>query len=216
MINFVRKNKQMFLFLLFGLVSISYFLLQHLTAPPHIIHIPLDDKIPFLEGFVVPYVLWYIYVPLPLVLTCFSKHKRDFYAMCILLFSGIFISLAIFAIYPTAIDFRPTSFEHKNFLTWIVQLIYENDRPTNVCPSLHCYEAVAIHVAFCRSKLIEKSRVIKAASFIMVWLVCLSTMFIKQHSAVDVVFGILLVIPTYLLTYKLIMPALDKKKKPLY
>lgn len=213
MIDFIKKNKQMFLFLLFGVISLTYFLLQHLiTTPYNVVHIPLDDAIPFLEIFIIPYVLWYIYIPLPMVFTCFSDRKRDFYAMAILLFSGAFISLAVFAIYPTCIDFRPTSFERDNLLIRLTELIYSNDKPTNVCPSMHCYESVAIHISLCKSKIAENRKWVKISSFIMATLICLSTVFIKQHSAVDVFFGVLLVLPTYFLTYKLIMPWLDKKK----
>lgn len=204
------------MFIIFGFFGFMYFFTQTFIVPTHLIHCKLDDAIPFCEIFIIPYVSWYLYILLPLLYLCF-KSKRDFYAMCIQLFMGMFITMVTFAVYPTYIDFRPTEFEQNNIFTWIIQnLIYANDQPTNVCPSLHCYESVAICTTMIKSEPLQNRRKTNIFFIISAILICASTVFIKQHSIIDVVFGVALIIPAHLLTYKIVMPALDKKKNPLY
>ena len=69
----------------------------------------------------------------------------------------------------------------------------------NVLPSLHCYEALSIHLSTFRSRFGGKHPVLRAASAVLVLLICLSTVFIKQHSAVDLAAGCALAIASYAL-----------------
>ena len=49
---------------LYGLIYLPWFfyLEQHVTTKFHVIHTPLDDKIPFIEYFIVPYMLWFAFI----------------------------------------------------------------------------------------------------------------------------------------------------------
>ena len=208
-IHWIGANKRIFWFAGFAGVYIGYFLLQQFVQPQYIIHTALDDQIPFCEWFVIPYLLWYLYISIPLIVAFFKASKTDFILMSLLLFSGIAVSMALFALWPTMVDFRPTGFDRDNILIDLVRMIYAADRPTNVCPSLHCYEALAMHIGMVRSGFFKNSRsVLRPVSVLMLGLICLSTMFIKQHSVVDVAAGLVLAAPMYLLVYKQIMPLL--------
>ena len=66
------------------------------------------------------------------------------------------------------------------------------DTPTNVCPSIHVSSTVAVELAVRRSESLGKKGWLKAANFVVTVAICLSTMFLKQHSAVDVALGIAL------------------------
>ena len=91
-------------------------------------------------------------------------------------------------------------------------MIYAADKPTNVCPSLHCYEALTIHIGMVQSGLFKKGkRLFQTVSVLTLALICLSTVFIKQHSVVDVAAGLLLAAPMYVLVYKWIMPSLVRR-----
>ena len=78
---------------------------------------------------------------------------------------------------------RPDSFERDNLLTRLAAFIYAFDTPTGVCPSLHV--AYSLGIASVWTK--EKGVSIWWKTFVVfaVVMICLSTMFIKQHSAVD-------------------------------
>ena len=48
--------------LLYALIYMPWFtyLERHVTAAFYLIHSPLDDYIPFVEYFIVPYLLWFV------------------------------------------------------------------------------------------------------------------------------------------------------------
>ncbi len=78
---------------------------------------------------------------------------------------------------------RPASFARDNLFTRLVGLLYALDTNTGVCPSLHVAYSIGIVSAWCKERDVGrrwKCFVVIAAVFI-----CLSTMFIKQHSALD-------------------------------
>ena len=52
------------------------YLEKAVTHPQTIIHVKLDDYIPFCEVFVIPYFLWFAYVSV-VVLYCFFKNKQS-------------------------------------------------------------------------------------------------------------------------------------------
>ena len=211
-ISWIGQNKRVFWFFGFAGVYLSYFILQMIVPPRYVMHTTLDDWIPFCEWFVIPYVLWYLYISVPLIVVFFKASRIAFVSMSMLLFSGIALSMVIFAVWPTTVDFRPTEFERDNLLVDLVRLIYAADKPTNVCPSLHCYEALTIHIGMVQSGLFKKSkRLFQTMSVLTLALICLSTVFIKQHSAVDVAAGLLLAAPMYILVYKRIMPSLVRR-----
>ncbi len=204
--KFFRNNRQMYLLLCFLPLHLAFFLSQLLDLPYTVIHTALDDAIPFLPVFVLPYVAWYAYITLPLIYFCF-RDKAMFFRLCRVLLPGMCIGNLLFLVAPTAIDFRPEAEGNGIFLA-LCRLIYANDNPVNVCPSLHCFEAAAIHLSVFHGSAYGTRKGLRWASGILVVLICLSTMFIKQHSVVDVVYGILLAV----LLYGIVI-ALEKRRK---
>ena len=195
---FEKYRHLLLLPLLFGTVSFLYFLTSHGDAAV-LVHVPLDDKIPFIPAFILPYVLWYAYVPL-LMLAVGVQDKRAFYRQCVTLFSGVVLSILVFIFFPSAIDFRPTA-EGDGLWLWICRIVFANDLPRNVCPSLHCFEAVIVHLTAFHHPSLHKRYGWRALSVITAALICASTVFVKQHSIVDVVCGVLLAFAVYALNY---------------
>ena len=93
------------------------------------------------------------------------------------------VAMAIYIIYPNRQDMRPEVFPRENFLTAIIGFIYKADTPTGVCPSLHVAYSMGIASAWLKEKNVRKW--FKAFIIVAVVFICLATMFIKQHSAVD-------------------------------
>ena len=53
-----------------------------------IMHVALDDVIPFSEYFIVPYMIWFFYVS-GAVLYFFFTDKQDYFRLCTFLFIGM-------------------------------------------------------------------------------------------------------------------------------
>ena len=139
--------------------------------------------IPFNEYFIIPYVLWYLYVGLTIVYLMF-KDRSEFLHCTFFLFAGTTACLLIFLILPSQVDFRP-EITGSNIFTHIIALIFAMDNPTNVCPSIHVYAALVTHIVLTRSKHIPKSPWINRCLPAFCRIVCLSTVFLKQHSIID-------------------------------
>ncbi|MBQ8794661.1 MAG: phosphatase PAP2 family protein, partial [Clostridia bacterium] len=74
-------------------------------------------------------------------------------------------------------------FSRDNFLTDCIGFLYSFDTNTGVCPSLHCAYSIGIASVWLKAK--DVSKLWKAAIVIIAILICISTMFVKQHSALD-------------------------------
>ena len=96
--------------------------------------------------------------------------------------------MVCYILIPTRQDLRPEVFANNNLLTRGVQLLYAFDTNTGVCPSLHVAYSLGIASVWVKRK--ESRPETKVLIVVSVVLICLSTMFIKQHSFVDVVAAI--------------------------
>ena len=66
----------------FMLVYFTWFsLLEKYAKPVLTIHSKLDDKIPFCEYFIVPYLLWFVWIAGTFVYF-YIKSREDFYHAC--------------------------------------------------------------------------------------------------------------------------------------
>ena len=73
-----------------------YYLERHITANSdfHVIHAALDDYIPFIEYFIIPYLLWFAFIVVTF-LWFFFNDVSGFYKMAAFLFTGMTIFLII-------------------------------------------------------------------------------------------------------------------------
>ena len=163
---------------------ISFILTENLIPAEkcHPVHSWLDDVIPFCEVFVIPYVFWYIFIVGSLLY--FALYNPDgFRKLMTFTIVTQVVATAVYIIFPTRQDLRPAVFPRDNILTQLVGLLYSVDTNTGVCPSLHVAISLGIASAWLKEKDVRKS--FKVFIVITAILICLSTMFIKQHSAVD-------------------------------
>ena len=207
------------LVLLYGLIYMPWFmwLESRSNLPYHVIHVKLDDMTPFVEYFIVPYLLWFVYVAAVFVYL-FFKNRREFYQYCIFLFTGMTLFLIVSTLYPNGHLLRPNTFARNNIFTFAVQILYQADTATNIFPSLHVYNSIAAHRAVANSETLAGNRLIRGGSFVLMVSIILATMFLKQHSVLDVISGILLGLVMEQLVYRTDYSAVrigwGRKRKP--
>ncbi len=161
-----------------------YFLTENLIPPEkcYSVHIPLDDMIPFCEWFVLFYVSWYGLIIFTLIyLALYNIEGFKKFSKFIIITQAV--AMAAYILFPSRQDLRPTEFPRDNILTRLVGAIYSFDTNTGVCPSLHVGYSLAIASAWLKEK--SAHPVWKVSVVLWVIGICLSTMFIKQHSALD-------------------------------
>lgn len=166
-----------------------------------VIHMGIDDYIPFCELFIIPYFLWFAYVAVVVVYFLF-KDKEDYYKTCIFLATGMTIFLIISTLWPNGHHLRPFVMPRDNIFTQMVAGLYKTDTATNLWPSIHVYNSLGAHFAIAKSKHFENKKGIKIASFILATSIILATMFLKQHSVFDVLTAFALAAVMYVVVYK--------------
>ena len=161
----------------------------------HVIHTVIDDMIPFNEYFVIPYFLWFAYIAAGILWFVFRcQSKTEYYKLVSSLSIGMTIFLIVSCVYPNCQDMRPTVFLHQNVFTRMVEHLYATDTPTNILPSIHVFNSLAVFFALNNSEQLKKYRIVRLLAGVLTVLIILSTMFLKQHSVVDVSMGILMAV----------------------
>lgn len=161
-----------------------YFLTEQLIPAEncYVVHSRLDDLIPFCEWFLIPYVFWYLLI-VGSLLWFLLYNVEGFKSLQSYIIVTQVVAMAIYIAFPNRQDLRPEVFPRENFLTQAVGFLYRVDTNTNVCPSLHVAYSLGIASVWLKEKAAHP--VWKAFVVMAVVLICLSTMFLKQHSAVD-------------------------------
>lgn len=196
----IYKFSPIIVLMYFPIYSIWFFVLEKITTTEYMIHSSLDSLIPFQEVFVIPYVIWFGYVAFTMLYFMITS-RRDLVRTAMFLLTGMTICLIIYTIFPNGIKLRPTEFARDNFMVDIVKYIYSVDTATNVLPSIHCLNSIGIHIGILKSKNLSKKRWLCNVSAVLMVLICLSTVFIKQHSILDMFAAIALSIPLYYISY---------------
>lgn len=206
------------LYAVFYLLCFSYLENRHVRY--HIIDFSLDDKIPFCEYFIIPYLLWFLYIAVTVgYFLFFNENTTEFWSLILNLAIGMTLFLIVSYVYPNGLNIRPTEFTNDSVFTRMVQFLYRTDTPTNVLPSIHVYNSVAAFSAIHTCKNLQKHKGIRTGSFILTTLIVLSTMFLKQHSIADVATGITCAVATYVLFYSRAAEkqgAKSKQRSPLH
>ncbi|MBS6397304.1 MAG: hypothetical protein KH452_09165 [Clostridiales bacterium] len=179
--------------LLYFAVYLPWFIWLESRAnlPYHVIHFPLDDYIPFCEYFIIPYFLWFAYVGV-VFFWLFFKNREHFYRYAVFLYSGMTIFLIISTLFPNGHLLRPLEFERDNIFIQLVCFLYWADTSTNILPSIHVFNSIAAHMAVMHTPQLRQKKWAVQCSRILYVSIILSTMFLKQHSSIDVILGILL------------------------
>lgn len=194
---------------LFYMVCFTY-LERTVVRNYHVIHSPLDDLIPFCEYFIIPYLLWFAYIVLTVIyFAFFSGRRQEYFRLAAHLIFGMTLFLVISYIYPNGLNLRPEALADTNIFTHLVRYVYSHDTPTNVFPSIHVFNSIACCCALLSCPKLKKHRWLRFGSVALTILITMSTMFLKQHSVYDVLFGALLAAASYVFLYRPV-PALAR------
>lgn len=198
----IYSSQKHWLLLLYFPVYLFWFAFLEATVRTqfHVIHMEIDNYIPFCEYFIIPYLLWFAYIAVA-VIHMGIHDKKEYYNLCAFLFTGMTIFLIISTIYPNGHYLRPTYFERDNIFTRLCGLLYQADTATNLFPSIHVYNSIGVHIAVTKSNTTRKHPFIHIGSGILMISIVLSTVFLKQHSVFDLLTGLLTAVIMYQIVY---------------
>ena len=194
-INLIKYKLNIFmpLFIFFAVYMLMFSLIERMDAPDYFYtYGPVDKMIPFCEFFVIPYFAWFIMVPGVCIYLLFVREK-EYKRMSYMLVLGMSIFIIISIIMPTKLYLRPYVMPRDNIFCSMVSHLYHIDTSTNVFPSIHVFNTCVAMQAVRRShaRLFKKTGMRMGIDVLSV-LIILSTVFIKQHSLLDVAGGLIL------------------------
>ena len=167
---FIREHRY-FLGAVYAVIYLRWFglLEKTITADSRIciMHCSADDLVPMLPVFIIPYLFWFAYVLGAIFY--FGFHDPD-----------EMTRLGIPAVPGTGICSR------------LLSLIQSADTTTNVFPSIHVCNSLIVNDALRHSRDFRDRPGSVALSGTAALLICLSTVFLKQHSLIDVAGAVVL------------------------
>lgn len=196
------EYRHLWLLLFWPAYILRYLVLENLNpiAQYTPIYSPLDDTVPFREEFLIFYCLWYVFiVGMHLYTALFDVHAFKQYSKFLII--AMSISSVIFIVFPSCQNLRPETFPRENILTQIVGILYQIDTNTNVFPSEHAIGSLAVLTAAINTKSLRSPVKITIIT-VLALLISLSTVFLKQHSILDVAAALPICAAAYWLTYR--------------
>lgn len=176
-----------------------------------VIHTVMDDVIPFSPVFVIPYILWFPYVTVFAVFLA-MKNEEAYHKLCTTLAIGMTVFIIVSIVFPNIHLLRPETMPADNVFTRMISMLYMADTPTNLTPSIHVFNSLAIIAAAWHWNWKTEDGHTYSGKVRGFWrifltvlgiLITLSTMLIKQHSFSDVVIALALFMFTHFLVYRL-------------
>lgn len=199
-----KENRLLKFMLFYGIFYLlGFFWLESREVELNMVYSKWDSVIPFCEYFVIPYFSWFVYIAITLIYFLFyckdyQESKKFVVSFCV----GMSIFLLVSYIYPNGHNLRPELTGDSIFIK-IMRFLHWIDTPTNVLPSMHVYVTVACSAALLRQEFLHGRKGIKMCIGVWSILIILSTLFLKQHSVVDVICALLLNGLCYVGIYKL-------------
>ena len=121
----------------------------------HIIHTAIDDMIPVIEVFIIPYALWLPYLCAGMIAIAIRSRKIS-RKTSYMLMTGMTLFIIISLVYPNMLELRAAIPDRQNIFLDMIYYLHSIDTPTDVLPSLHVYDALVVaagmHLAFKEKK----------------------------------------------------------------
>ncbi len=149
----------------------------------------IDEMIPFVPFF----QLWYIFIFLfPFFAVFYIKDNRYIELIAKVIMFQYLSGYVVFLLYP--VKMVRVGVEPDSFLNWMVYLNHMIDKPYNCFPSLHM--ACSISIALAIYRLNKKDSIIP---LIVAGLIGISIVYVKAHTFLDGIGGLVLSLISYLL-----------------
>lgn len=194
------KNKKFWIsaIALLGSQAAMYWFLKLFQSNYHYINCPIDNKIPFIGGFIYTYNLFYPFIFLALF-RLFIKDEKKYEQSIIIGFISYLICDVIFLIYPTIIS-RPDISSYGELTGLVLKITYFFDSPALNCfPSIHCLFSFLVMFSYLLSNKIGKLEKF-IISFISL-LIVVSTFLVKQHYVYDALSALVICLLVFLIVY---------------
>lgn len=196
------ENRHWKLALWWPIYVIAYSAIGHLGGriPPICTSLPLDYRLPYLPGFIIPYLLWFPFWVGTLVygLVCEPKLFRRTMHFFMLTFTA---AVFVFWLFPTTTGLRPED-PGSGPCALLVRFVYWIDADANVCPSEHIVGLFAVLFAVWDSKRLSKPG-IKLAAVLVALIIAASTVLVKQHAVLDLAAAVVLSLVGWLICFRL-------------
>ncbi len=193
----LRRKLRVVMPMLFFLVIylIFFFLIERIDATSYYVpEVPLDHKIPFIPAFIIPYVLWFPWIPFICLWALFTDEKA-YVRISRFLMIGMSLFILISFLFPTKLNLRPENVPGDDICSAMVRYLHKIDTPTNVFPSIHVYDTlVLLYGVFIGECKLFRSKVFRAFTVTLTILICLATCFLKQHSILDGIAAVILLL----------------------
>lgn len=163
---------------------------KYVTVPKLIMHCRLDDLIPFVPQMIWFYVLWFPYIALTLFWFLKKEKRSSFWRLSLSCVIAMMLTLLFYCLVPNGTDIRPSAVSGNSLSLAMMRSIWAADTPNNVFPSIHVFISLMIDGYWQSSQAAQRHPCIKWISHIIALMICAATVFVKQHSVLDVLGGI--------------------------
>ena len=189
-----------------GFYLAGHYLALWIGFPPFLPKLPLDDMIPIVSVFIIPYVWAYLYWAMgPMAVSlCEKRHFADYMAANLV---ACVLGTLCLAVFPTYMDrvaeglFEVT--ENPTFFDKLREFWYSLDGSEmayNLLPSFHCINSTLCYLGVAGRK--ELPKWFRVYSLVITLLIYASTVYVKQHYVLDIVSGVALAAFAYFLCKK--------------
>ena len=223
--GFLRRSHLFYLIVAIGLYIVKaalYFGIAYIPAEVHQFHMAIDDLIPFCKYFY-PFYFAYYFVPEILLWLLSFRDKRKYWVLVVSFVTANIICCICFMIYQVQMV-RPAGYPMdislgdvrsvSELFDFFISFQYSADATALNCfPSLHC--TMGTLEVLLGIKLFGWENSLPAGlriTSVVFGVGCIaSTMFIKQHYAVDAVAGIVLMISVYIIVDAIFRKRTERK-----
>jgi len=178
------KKKHFFLLIMVTASMLLYQITNRPIGNVHHLSLLCEANIPLIKEFVIIYHACYPFMFINLVLFLILN-KVLFVESAVSIVLGNVLAFFTYLMYQTEVP-RPEIFGNDLF-SELLRLTYRVDMPFNGFPSQHVITTTIILIAILRSK---RNKGYKIFSIILCTMILLSTLFIKQHTLLDVFGGV--------------------------
>lgn len=168
---------------------LAQFIIKRFGFELHSPQTALDELIPFLPGFLLPYIGCFLHWAASFYLV--YRTRDGFAHLFTAAVIGYAVSFAVYLLWPTTIS-RPLA-KAQGVWGFVYGVICAADAPLNLFPSMHCMVAyICMAASFYAARNAHLPRAYAWLGAAMFALVCLATVFVKQHFIIDVFGGAVL------------------------
>ena len=199
-------------------MGIAYLILQHslyltghylallLGFTPFLPKIALDDRIPIVSVFIIPYIWSYAFWAMgPMIVSkCNKEHFADYMAANLVACLAGVLALAFFPTYMDRVEEglyvipeNPTIFDRLRIFWYSLD---GSRMAYNLLPSFHCINSTLCYLGVAGRK--EIPVWVRVYSFVTAILIFASTVYVKQHYFLDIVTGVALAVAAYVVCKK--------------